>query len=59
MEQFAKNNVVDINGKKYLISLMLRVKPDKIRCPSGYQNFWIVNASPDEIRPYRIILKEI
>ena len=59
MEEFAKNNVININGKKYLIALMLRVKPDKIRCPSGYQNFWIVNASPDEIRPYRILLKEI
>ena len=41
-EQFDKNNVININGKKYLIALMLRVKPDKIRCPSGYQNFWIV-----------------
>ena len=59
MEQFTKNNVVNINGKKYLIALMLRVKPDKIRCPSGNQNFWIVNASADEIRPYRILLKEI
>ena len=59
MEEFAKNNVSVINGKKYSIALMVRVKPDKIRCPSGYQSFWVVNASPDEVRPYRILLKEI
>ena len=59
MEEFAKNSVININGKKYLITLMVRVKPDKIRCPSGYKNFWIVNGAFNEVRPYRILLKEI
>ena len=35
---------------------MLRVKPDKIRIPKKENNDWVLN--PDEIRPYRILLKE-
>ena len=51
-----------INGKKYVIALMVRVKPDKIRCPNGDDNLndiWVLNSSNDEVRPYRILFKEI
>ena len=58
MDNF-NNKVININGKKYKCALMVRVKPDKIRCPSENKNFWILNAISDEIRPYRILLKEI
>ena len=48
---------IEINGQKYNIGLMLRVKKDKIRCPSNELNFWVLD--PHEIRPYRILLKEV
>ena len=38
--------------------LKVRVKPDKIRAPVGYSNYWILNPTTDEIRPYRILIKE-
>ena len=49
---------ISINGKKYMIALMVRVKPDKIRCPSDQKNYWVLNPTTDEIRPYYILLKE-
>ena len=55
-------NVINIKEKKYISALMVRVKPDKIRCPNGdddAKGSWILNSSDDEIRPYRILLKEV
>ena len=37
--------------------LMCRVNPTKIRQPTQYDNFWILNPASNEIRPYRILLK--
>ena len=37
--------------------LMCRVNPDKIRQPESFPECWILN--PDEIRPYRILIKKI
>ena len=56
MEQYSRESI-EIEGKKYKMGLMVRVKPDKIRCPSIQSNYWVLNS--DEIRPYRILLKEI
>ena len=50
----------EINGKKYNTVLMVRVNPDKIRfCNCMDKEYWVVNGSTDEIRPYRILYKEI
>ena len=51
--------IIDILGVRYKILLMCRVNPKKIRQPQGYKNCWILNPSPDEIRPYRILIKKI
>ena len=51
--------IIDIGGVRYKILLMCRVNPDKIRQPSGYKNCWILNPCPNEIRPYRILIKKI
>lgn len=50
-----KSNIM-INGKKFKMAFMLRVKPDKIRRCTKYIDEWILE--PNEIRPYRILLKE-
>ena len=39
--------------------LMCRVKPSKIREPEKMPNCWILNPTPEEIRPYRILLKKV
>ena len=51
----------EINGSKYYTALMVRVKPDAIRqCKCDYaKDYWVVNGTTDEIRPYRILYKKI
>lgn len=51
--------IIEIYGIKYKVLLMCRVNPKKIRQPEGYKNCWILNPTPDEIRPYRILVKTI
>ena len=48
----------DINGAKYMIGLMMRVKPDKIRNSSDNKEYWVLNSNINEARPYRILIKE-
>ena len=57
MENFC--SVYNYQGKKYKIGIMCRVKPDKIRCPVDGDNFWVINGTDNEVRPYRILIKEI
>ena len=47
----------DINGVPYKTVLMVRVKPDAIRQCECYKDYWVVNGTTDEIRPYRILYK--
>ena len=47
-----------VNGNQYMIGFMLRVKPDKIRSPKEKPDYWVLNGTTDEIRPYRILVKE-
>ena len=51
----------EINGSLYSTALMVRVKPDAIRqCNCDWANdYWVVNGTTDEIRPYRILYKKI
>ena len=52
-------SIFDCCGIKYKIGFMTRVKPDKIRCPEGQDDYWIINGTDNEIRPYRILIKEL
>ena len=50
---------IEVNGIKYQIAFMLRVKPDKIRAASN--EVWVLNAGNgdfSEIRPYRFLIKK-
>ena len=59
--QFAENGagILDILGYRIKILLMCRVNPKKIRQPANFKDCWILNPTPDEIRPYRILIKKI
>ena len=37
---------------------MVRVKPEAIRGCEDREDYWVVNGTTDEIRPYRILYKE-
>jgi hypothetical protein len=51
--------VVQVNNKNYKIGFMLRVRPDKIRIAQSNNDYWVLNGNSDEIRPYRILIKQI
>jgi hypothetical protein len=51
--------ISEVNGKKYKMAFMLRVKPNAIRgcnCQDA-KDYWVVNDY--EMRPYRILIKEV
>ena len=52
-------SIIDIGGVRYKILLMCRVNPYKIRQPQGFKDCWILNPTPSEVRPYRILIKKI
>ena len=48
-----------IFGRPHKIGIMCRVNPKKIRCPKENENYWFINGTDNEIRPYRILINEI
>ena len=60
MEEYAKyaKSTVSVNGKHFMMGFMMRVKPDKIRYAKEKSDYWVLNATTDEMRPYRILVKE-
>ena len=51
--------ITEFNNKNYKCVLMLRINPEKIRQSTSWPKEYILDANPDEIRPYRILLKEV
>ena len=41
----------------YKMSLMLRVKPQRIRFCKCEPEYWVLNGKSNEMRPYRILVK--
>ena len=59
MEEYAKYSIINgVNGKNYMLGFMMRVKPDKIRYSIKQKDYWVLNGTTDEMRPYRIMIKE-
>jgi hypothetical protein len=56
-EKFA--GTCEIKGKSYKTVLMTRVKQSAIRTCQDQNDYWVVNGTKDEIRPYRILYKSI
>ena len=61
LKQYAgdSKSKTQIKGKNFIMGFMMRVKPDKIRSPKEKEDYWVLNPTTDEIRPYRILVKEI
>lgn len=48
---------ININGSNYKIGFMIRVKPNKMRCPESNKDIWVLNGNENEFRPYGILMK--
>jgi hypothetical protein len=59
--EYAENSAgnIEVLGERLKIILMCRVNPKKIRQPKRFPQCWILNPTPDEVRPYRILIKRI
>lgn len=57
MERYAE--IIQKGQEKYKIGFMVRVNPEKIRVSAKNTDIWIVDGKDDDIRPYRILVKEI
>ena len=55
-EEFAET--VEIDRKYYKIMFMVRINPDQIKNKEN-NNYWILNGNTSEIRPYRILFKNV
>ena len=53
------SGICNINGKSYKTVLMTRVKQSAIRTCEDEKDYWVVDGTKDEIRPYRILYKEV
>ena len=56
MDSYAKKT--KNNGKTYKMGFMMRVKPDKIRYSNSKKDYWVLDGTTEQIRPYRILIKE-
>ena len=59
--KFAENSseIINIGGFEYKIMFMCRVNPSKIMVPEKFKDCWILAPTPDEVRPYKILIKKI
>ena len=60
-KEFAENfaGIIDINGYQIKVIIKCKIRKNKIKQHEEIKNCWILNPSPDEIRPYRILIKII
>ena len=57
-EGYAGSSTTIVNGRKYKIAFMLRVNPKRIRCCKRLPQEWVLDGTTNEMRPYRLLLKE-
>ena len=59
---YAENMAVKIDipdsSCRIKIILMCRVNPKNIRQPKNYKHCWIIDPTPENIRPYRLLFKK-
>ena len=53
------SGISEINGVKYATVLMVRVNPKAIRHCSDSGDYWVVDGTTNQIRPYRILYKKV
>jgi hypothetical protein len=50
--------VITLGKKNYKLVIMVRVKPEFIREPTTQPDYWIVDGKANQLRPYRLLIKE-
>jgi hypothetical protein len=50
--------VIPLGGKNYRLVIMVRVNPSFIREPETHKGYWIVDGNSNQLRPYRLLIRE-
>ena len=58
-EKYAGISTIKNSNISYKTVLMVRVRPEAIRCSKDKTDYWVVDGTIDDIRPYRILYKKI
>ena len=56
MDDYAQST--KLNGKSYKMGFMMRVKPNKIRYSNKKKDYWVLDGTTEQMRPYRLMIKE-
>jgi hypothetical protein len=56
MDDYAQST--KLNGKRYKMGFMMRVKPNKIRYSNKKKDYWVLDGTTEQMRPYRLMIKE-
>ena len=58
MDGYARYSSTKVNNKSYKMGFMMRVKPNRIRYSNSRKDYWVLDGTTNEMRPYRIMIKE-
>ena len=50
--------MITLGNKSYRLVIMVRVNPSFIREPQNMPGYWIVDGNGNQLRPYRLLIKE-
>ncbi len=50
--------LISLGNKQYRLVIMVRVNPSFIREPDGMKDYWILDGKANQLRPYRLLIKE-
>ena len=51
--------MITLGKKNYRLVIMVRVNPSFIRAPTTQPDYWIVDGKPNQLRPYRLLIKDM
>ena len=51
--------MITLGKKNYKLVIMVRVNMEYVRIPTSQPNYWIIDGKTDQLRPYRLLIKDM
>ena len=55
---FNYSGFITLGKKNYRLVIMVRVNPYYLRIPTTQRDYWIIDGKANQLRPYRLLIKE-
>ena len=56
---FGYAGMITLGKKNYKLVIMVRVNMEYVRIPTSQPNYWIIDGKTDQLRPYRLLIKDM